>query len=434
MSIWNRRRETMSRDELQQVQLERLQASVNRAYENVAFYRRIFGQLGLSPEDVKSLDDLARLPFTTRQDLCDGYPYDTFAVPLRDVVRIHSSSGVTGAPTVGGYTQNDINNWSELAARVLTAGGVEKEDVVQVLFGSGLFAAGFGFQYGAELIGASMLPVLVESPERQIAVMRDFKVTALVGNASYALSIAEELEQAKVNPRALSLRVGLFGGEPWPEKIRAEIESRLGITATDYYGLNEVAAPGVSWECEHRCGLHVAEDHFIAEVVDPKTGVVLEPGKEGELVLTTLTKEALPLIRYRTGDFASLDIRPCDCERTLARMSRVHSRTDDMVIVQGVSIFPSQIEAVLAEIEGAKPHFRMVIDRRGAADDVEIQVEVSENIFGDTVSQLVQVEEKVAARIRQLLGISPRIRLVEPRTLDQLTGRARHVVVDKRDL
>ena len=434
MSIWNRRRETMSRDELQQVQLERLQASVNRAYENVAFYKRVFDQLGLSPEDIKSLDDLARLPLTTRQDLRDGYPYDTFAVPLRDVVRIHSSSGTTGAPTVSGYTQNDIHNWSELAARVLAAGGVEKEDVVQVLFGSGLFAAGFGFQYGAELIGASMIPVLIDSPERQITVMRDFKVTALVGNASYALSLAEQLEQAQVNPRALSLRVGLFGGEPWPEKVRAEIESRLGITATDYYGLNEVAAPGVSWECECRCGLHIAEDCFIAEVVDPKTGKVLDPGQQGELVLTTLTKEALPLIRYRTGDIASLDIGPCDCGRTLARMSRVHSRTDDMVIVQGVSVFPSQIEAVLAEIEGAKPHFRMVIDRQGAADDVEIQVEVSESIFDDTVGKLEEVEERVAGGIRRLLGISPRIRLVEPRTLDQLMGQARHVVIDKREL
>jgi phenylacetate-CoA ligase len=434
MSIWNRRRETMSRDELQQVQLERLQASVNRAYENVAFYKRVFDQLGLSPEDIKSLDDLARLPLTTRQDLRDGYPYDTFAVPLRDVVRIHSSSGTTGAPTVSGYTQNDIHNWSELAARVLAAGGVEKEDVVQVLFGSGLFAAGFGFQYGAELIGASMVPVLIDSPERQIAVMRDFKVTALVGNAGYALSLAERLEQANVNSRALSLRVGLFGGEPWPEKVRAEIEGRLGITATDYYGLNEVASPGVSWECECRCGLHIAEDHFIAEILDPKTGEVLQPGQEGELVLTTLTREALPLIRYRTGDVASLDFGPCECGRTLARMSRIHSRTDDMVIIQGISVFPSQIEAILAEVEGAKPHFRMVIDRRGATDDVEIQVEVSESMFTDTVSDLVEVEERVAGRIRQVLGISPKVRLVEPRTLEQLIGKSRHVVIDKREL
>ena len=433
MSIWNRRCETMSRDELQQVQLERLQASVNRACENVAFYKRVFDQLGISPEDIRSLDDLARLPFTTRKDLRDGYPYDTFAVPLRDVVRIHSSSGTTGAPTVSGYTQKDINNWSELAARTLAAGGVEKEDVVQVLFGFGLFAAGFGFQYGAELIGASMIPVLIDSRERQIAVMRDFKVTALVGTAGYALSIAEQLEEAQVNPRALSLRVGIFGGEPWPEKIRNEIESRLGITATDYYGLNEVAAPGVSWECEHRCGLHIAEDHFIAEIVDPKTGKLLDPGQEGELVLTTLTKEALPLIRYRTGDVASLQFGPCECGRTLARMSRIHSRTDDMVIVQGVSIFPSQIEAILAEIEGAKPSFRMVIERHGPVDDVEIQVEVSESIFADTVSQLVEVEERAADRIRQLLGISPRVRLVEPRTLE-LTGVTRSVVIDKREL
>ena len=434
MGIWNERYETMSRDELQQVQLERLQASVNRAYENVAFYKRLFDQLEISPEGIRTLGDLARLPFTTRENLREGYPYDMFAVPLRDVVRIHSSAGTTGAPTVCGYTANDLHNWSELAARVLTAAGVGKDDVVQVSFGYGLFTAGFGFQYGAERIGASVIPVSAENPERQIAVMRDFKITALIGTPTYALSIAEQIEEANVNPRALSLRVGLFGGEPWSERVRDEIEGRLGIAASDYYGLSELAGPGVSWECECKCGLHVAEDHFIAEVVDPGTGQLVEPGQAGELVLTTLTKEALPLIRYRTRDLTSLEFSPCECGRTLARMSRVHSRTDDMLIVQGISVFPSQIEALLAEIEGTKPHYRMVIDRRGAADDLEIQVEVSDSIFADTVGKLEQIEEKIASRIRSALGISPRVRLVEPRTLDRMTGRARRVVIDKREL
>lgn len=434
MTIWNHRHETMSRDELKQVQLERLQASVNRAYEKVAFYKRVFDQEGVSPEDVKSLEDLARLPFTTREDLRDGYPYDAFAVPLRDVVRIQSSSGTTGAPTVCGFTPNDIQHWSELAARVLAAGGIGKEDVVQVLFGHGLFGAGFGFQYGAERIGASLVPVLPDSPERHIAIMRDYKITALVGTASYALLLIEQIEESKLNPRAFSLRVGLFGGEPWSERVREEIESRLGITALDYYGLSELSSPGISWECEGKCGLHVAEDHFIAEVIDPKTSEPVEDGTEGELVITTLTREALPLIRYRTRDLTSLTVGMCDCGRTLARMSRVHSRTDDMVIIQGVSILPSRIEAVLEEVEGTKPHFRMIINRVGAVDDLEIQVEVSEGIFADTVSKLEALEEKIAGGIRSALGISPRVRLVEPRTLERTSGKSRQVVVDNREL
>ncbi len=432
MAIWNQRYETMPRDELQQVQLERLQAIVNRAYENVAFYKRLFDQAGISPEDIRSLDDLSRLPLTTRENLRDGYPYDAFAVPLRDVVRIHSSSGNTGAPIVCGHTVNDLHNWSELAARVLSAVGVGKEDVVQVFFGYGMFSSGFGFQYGAERIGASVIPASADDPQSRVAVMRDFRITALVGTPTYALSVAEQIEESGLNPRALSLKAGLFGGEPWSEKLRERLEDRLGVQATDYYGLSEISAPGVSWECEHKDGLHIAEDHFIAEVIDPKTGEPVEPGAEGELVLTTLMKEALPLIRYRTGDLTSLNTDPCACGRTLARMSRVHARTDDMVIVQGISIFPSQIEAILAEGTDAKPHFRLVIDRRGAVDELEIQVEVSDSMFTDMVGNLVQVEEKIVNRVRSSLGISPRIRLVEPRTLEDSAGR-RRVIIDNRE-
>lgn len=432
MAFWSERYETMPRDELLQIQLERLQASVNRAYENVAFYRRVFDRAGISPQDIRSLDDLRRLPFTTREDLRNGYPYDMFAVSLRDVVRIHSSAGTTGPPTVSGYTANDLNNWSSLAARVLTAAGVGKEDVVQVDFGHGMFAAAFGFQYGAERIGASVIPVCGVGAEQQIAIMRDYRTTVIVGTPSYGLWIAEALDEMKVNRVALSLRVGLFGGEPWSEAVRADIESRLGISALDSYGLSEIIAPGVSWECECKSGLHIAEDHFVAEVIDPKTAEPLGPGNEGELVLTTLTKEALPLIRYRTGDLTSLDHDTCKCGRTLARMSRVHSRTDDMIIVQGVSIFPSQVEAVLMEVEGTKPHFRLVIDRRGSVDEVEVQVEVSERIFSDQVSKLVEVEEKLRNRLHAVLGISPRVRLVEPRTLGRGFGKARQVVIDKR--
>jgi len=432
MAFWSERYETMPRDEILQIQLERLQASVNRAYENVAFYRRVLDDAGLSPEDVRTLDDLKRLPFTTREDLRRGYPYDMFAVSLRDVVRIHSSAGTTGPPIVSGYSANDLNNWSSLAARVLTAAGVEKEDVVQVDFGHGMFASAFGFQYGAERIGASVIPVSGVGAEQQVAIMRDYRTTVLIGTPSYGLWVAEALDEAKINRRALSLRVGIFGGEPWSETVRADIEARLGINALDSYGLSEVITPGVSWECECKCGLHIAEDHFIAEIIDPKTCETLEAGVEGELVLTTLTKEALPLIRYRTGDLAYLDPTPCECGRTLARMSRVRSRTDDMIIIQGVSIFPSQVEAVLMEVEGTKPHFRLIIERQGSVDDVELQVEVSERIFSDQMSKLVEVEEKLKNRLRSVLGISPRIRLVEPRTLGREFGKGRRVVIDKR--
>jgi phenylacetate-CoA ligase len=429
MAIWNHKYETMPREELQQVQLERLQAMVNRAYENVAFYKRAFDLASISPEDIRSLDDLARLPFTTREDLRNGYPYDAFAVPLRDIVRIHSSPGTTGAPTVCGYTVNDLHNWGELAARVLSAGGVSKDDVVQVFFGYGMFSAGFGFQHGAERIGASVIPSANEYPESRIAVMRDFKITALIGSPSYALSVADQIEQSGMNRNAMSLRVGLFGGVPWSDKLREQIETRLSITTIDYYGLNEMSSPGVSWECDHKCGLHIAEDHFIAEIIDPKTCLPVETGCEGELVLTALMKEALPLIRYRTGDVTSLSLDPCECGRTLARMSRVHTRTDDMLFVQGINILPSQIEAILAEIEGTKPQYHLVVDRQGAVDELEIQVEVSDTIFEDTMVKLTQLEERIISRVRSSLGISPRVKLVESRKFD----KKGHTVIDKRE-
>lgn len=433
MGIWNQRYETMPREELQQVQLERLQAIVNRAYENVAFYKRVFDQAGISPEDIRSLDDLARLPFTTREDLRDGYPYDAFAVPLKDVVRIHPSAGTTGAPTVCGYTVNDIHNWSELAARVLSAGGVGKEDVVQVFFGYGMFSAGFGFQQGAERIGASVIPASADDPESRITVMRDFKITALVGTPTYALSVADQIEDAGLDAGTLPLRVGLFGGEPWSQKLRERIEERLSIRAVDYYGLSEMSSPGVSWECEHKCGLHIAEDYFIAEVVDPKTGQAVGEGAEGELVLTSLMKEALPLLRYRTGDLTSMDTAPCLCGRTLARMSRVHSRTDDMFIVQGISMFPAQIEAILTEMDGTTPQYRLVLERHGASDELEIQIEVSERVFTDTASRLDQMKERIINRVRSSLGILPRVKWVEPRMLEKLTGRGRRAIIDNRE-
>jgi phenylacetate-CoA ligase len=432
MAIWNPEAETMPRSDLLQLQLERLQAATNRAYKNVAFYRRIFDELGVVPEQIQSLDDLQRLPLTTKEDLRQAYPYGMFGVPLREVVRIHASSGTTGRPTVCGYTRRDLKVWSELAARVMSAGGVTHDDVVQICFGYGLFTGAFGLHYGAELIGASVIPASSGNTERQIRLMQDFRTTALVGTPSYALRITEVMDEMRVTPSELSLRVGLFGAEPWPERTRELLQSRLGIRASDNYGLSEIMGPGVSGECEHNRGLHINEDHFIAEIIEPRTGEPLPPGVEGELVLTTLTKEALPLIRYRTRDVTRLDPEPCACGRTLMRMARVSARTDDMLIVRGINLYPSQVEAVLAEIEGLEPHYQIVLERERALDEMEVWVEVPAELFRDAVGSLRQMEERIAERMRSVLGLSPRIRLVEPRSLQRTEGKARRVI-DRRN-
>ncbi len=437
MPMWNAQVETMPRRELLQLQLERLQAAVNRAYKNVAFYRARFDELAILPESIQSLDDLRRFPLTTKDDLRDAYPYGMFGVPLREVVRIHASTGTTGRATVCGYTRRDLHTWAELTARILTAGGVTRDDVVQICFGYGLFTGGFGLHYGAELIGASVIPASSGNTERQIRLMQDFRTTALVGTPSYALRITEVMDEQHVTPSELCLRVGLFGGEPWPERTRATLESRLHISATDNYGLSEVMGPGVSGECERKQGLHVNEDHFIAEVIEPATGDVLPEGAEGELVLTTLTKEALPLLRYRTRDVTRLDPEPCACGRTLARMARVHTRTDDMLIVRGVNVYPSQVEAVLAEIEGLEPHYQIVLERVGALDSIEVWVEVPGELFaagagGAGPGGLRRMEERIAERMRSVIGLSPKIRLVEPRTLQRFEGKAKRVI-DKRN-
>jgi phenylacetate-CoA ligase len=432
MAIWNPEAETMPRSDVLQLQLERLQAAVNRAYKNVAFYRRKFDELDIVPEQIQSLEDLQRLPLTTKDDLREAYPYGMFGVPLREVVRIHASSGTTGRPTVCGYTRRDLQTWSELVARVMTAAGVTRDDVVQICFGYGLFTGAFGLHYGAELIGASVIPASSGNTERQIMLMQDFRTTALVGTPTYALRITEVMDEMHVTPSELSLRVGLFGAEPWSERTRETLQSRLGIRATDNYGLSEVMGPGVSGECEQNEGLHINEDHFIAEVIDPGTGAPLPPGGEGELVLTTLTKEALPLMRYRTRDVTRLDPAPCACGRTLMRMARVQARTDDMLIVRGVNVYPSQIEGVLAEIEGLEPHYQIVLDRVRALDEMEVWVEVPAELFQGGVGSLRQMEERIGERMRSVLGVSPRIRLVEPRSLQRFEGKARRVI-DKRN-
>jgi len=423
----------MSRDEIAQIQFERLQSLVNRCYKNVAFYKQRFDEMGLEPEAVQTFDDLKSLPFTTKKDLRENYPYGMFAVPLREVIRIHSSSGTTGQATVAGYTINDINLWSDLIARILTSGGVTKDDVIQIAFGYGLFTGGFGLHYGAERIGASVIPASSGNTKRQIVIMKDFKTTALVCTPSYALYIAEVMEEMGVDPKPLSLRLGLFGSEPWTESMRKQIEERLYISATDNYGLSEVIGPGVSGECEYKDGLHISEDHFIPEIIDPATCRSLSIGSKGELVLTTLTKEASPLIRYRTGDITQLDPEPCPCGRTMIRMKKISGRVDDMLIVRGVNIFPSQIEEILIKIEGTQPHYQIVVDRKRALDELEIWVEVSEKIFFDEMKMQQELIERIKKEISSGLGVSAKIKLVEPKSLERTSGKSKRVI-DKRQL
>lgn len=431
MEIWDNTHECMPREELEQLQLERLQATINRAYKNVTCYRNKFITLGIVPEDIQSMADLAKLPFTTKEDLRQNYPYGMFAVPLREIVRIHSSSGTTGKPTVVGYTRNDLKSWSNLVARFMTAAGVTRDDVVQIAFGYGLFTGAFGLHYGAETIGASVIPTSAGNTEKQIMIMQDYKSTALVCTPSYAITIADKLEKMGIDPKNLSLKVGLFGGEPWSEALRSEIENRLCISATDNYGLSEVIGPGVAGECRCKKGMHIFEDAFIPEIIDPETGATLPPGSVGELVLTTLTKEAFPMIRYRTRDITSLDYSSCDCGRTLVRMNKTMGRTDDMLIIKGVNVFPSQIEEILVAIEGCEPHYQLVVDRKAGNDVLEVHIEVTENIFFDEMKMQRSFLENIEKRIVSTLGVGVSVKLVEPNSIPRHEGKADRVI-DKR--
>jgi len=431
--FWEPDNESMGREELEQLQLERLQATLARVYMNVPFYRKTFDKLGIDPDEFRSLDDLRKLPFTTKHDLRDNYPYGLFAVPLREVVRIHASSGTTGMSTVVGYTRNDIKTWSNLVARILTAGGITKDDVIQIAFGYGLFTGGFGLHYGAERVGASVIPISSGNTRRQVKIMQDFKTTALVSTPSYALLIADMMKEMEINVNTLSLKHGLFGAEPWSEGMREEIQERLKITATDNYGLSEVMGPGVAGECLERNGLHINEDHFLVEVLDPETFEPVAPGEVGELVITTLTKEAFPVIRFRTRDLTRLMREPCACGRKLTRMSRVMGRTDDMLIVRGVNVFPSQIESVLFAIEGTEPHYQIIVERKGALDEATVLVEVSESIFFDEMKKQNELIGLIRKRLASELGIAVEIKLVEKRTLERSEGKAKRVI-DKRRL
>ncbi|MCE5336000.1 MAG: phenylacetate--CoA ligase [Desulfobacteraceae bacterium] len=431
--IYNIEYETLPREALEAVQLRRLQETVERVYATVPFYKRKLDEAGIKPSDIRSLQDLKRLPFTTKQDLRDNYPYGMFAVPMENVVRIHASSGTTGKPTVVGYTARDLQTWAELIARSLSAAGVTSGDIVHNSYGYGLFTGGLGIHQGAELLGASLIPVSGGNTKRQILIMKDFGPTALTCTPSYALHLAEAAAEAGIKPGELSLKYGVFGGEPWTEEMRKEIEAKLNLSAVDIYGLSEVMGPGVSVECrEAKQGLHVFEDHFIPEIINPVTQEVLPNGAQGELVFTSITKEACPLIRYRTRDITSLDRRPCICGRTFVRMRKVSGRSDDMLIIRGVNVFPSQIESVLMEMKEVEPHYQLVVNREGTLDTLTVLVEVGESVFSDEVRYLQAIEKKIAKNIKELLGVSANVKLVEPKSIARSEGKAQRVIDNRK--
>jgi phenylacetate-CoA ligase len=434
--IYNEEYETLPREALEALQLKRLQQVVNRVYHSVGFYKKSFDQAGVTPDNLKTLDDLKRFPFTTKQDLRDNYPFGLFAVPMSSVVRLHASSGTTGRSTVVGYTKKDIDTWAELMARCLVAANLTKNDVIHNAYGYGLFTGALGFHYGAEKLGASIIPMSGGNTKRQIMILQDFGPTAICCTPSYALNLAEQGRAMGIDMRSLKLRVGIFGAEPWSEQMRQEIEKSFDIKAMNIYGLSEIMGPGVAMECsDAREGMHIFEDHFLVETINPDTGEVLTPGESGELVFTTLTKEGVPLIRYRTRDISRLYPVPCRCGRTSYRMDRVMGRSDDMLIIRGVNVFPSQIEAVLVSIEGLEPHYQLIVDRVGNLDTLEVQVEVTESQFAnaDEVKVLQKLEKQISGYMKDYLGVTAKVKLVEPKSLQRFEGKANRVI-DKRKI
>lgn len=433
--MYTREYESMDREDLTQLQIERLQLTLNRVYRNVAFYNDLFDRGSVNIEVIKSLDDLKLLPFTTQEDLRKSYPYDMFAVPLKDIVRIHSTSGTTGKPIVVGYTKTDIALWSSLVARVLVAAGVTEHDFIQIAFNYHLFTGGFGFHYAAEKIGASVIPSSNSEIRKQITIMRDFKTSVLVSTPGFALHIAALLQEQDIHPETLNLKIGSFGAEPWSESLRGEIERTLHIDAYDNYGITEVIGPGVAYECAEKNGLHVNEDHFLVEVIDPQTLEPLPLGEKGELVFTTLTKLGFPLVRYRTGDISRIIPEECPCGRTLVRMEKVTGRTDDMIILEGTNVFPSQIEAALVEIEGIEPHYEIILARESGVDTMELKVEVSDTLsLVDDIRSLEKFRNRIQSHLHAALDIRPTVTLVEPKTIERSSGGKMSRVTDRREL
>ena len=426
--------ETMPREDLRVLQLQRLQAIVERVYHLVPFYRRRLDEAGVKPEDIRTLDDLQRLPFTTKQDIRDNYPFGLFATPMAQIVRLHASSGTTGKPTPVAYTQRDLETWGELMARTMACAGAHRGDIIHNAYGYGLFTGGLGFHYGAERLGAAVIPVSGGQTRRQVMLIQDFAPTVLCCTPSFALYLAEVAQEMGVNFKDTQLRVGIFGAEPWSEAMRQEIENRLSLDALDIYGLSEIIGPGVAVECiEAKKGLHLFEDHFFPEIIDPQTLQPVAPGEMGELVITPLTKEAFPLLRYRTRDVTSLDYAPCVCGRTIARMQRIRGRSDDMLIIRGVNVFPSQIESVLMETPGVAPHYQLIVDREGQLDTLEVHVEVDEAMFSDEVKKMEALAKSIQRQIKDYFTVSVKVKLVEPRTIPRSEGKAQRVI-DKRKM
>lgn len=430
--IWNETKECMSRDEITALQSARLVKTVDRVYHNVEFYRKKMQQLGLEPGDIKGIEDISKLPFTTKKDLRDNYPFGLFAVPQSEIVRVHASSGTTGKATVVGYTRRDLDIWSECVARALTMAGVTRNDIIQIAYGYGLFTGGLGAHGGAEKLGAMVVPMSTGNTKKLTTMMIDFGVTAIACTPSYLLHIAETLEESGEISK-IKLKAAICGAEPWTENMRKQMEEKLHINAHDIYGLSEVMGPGVACDCQYHKGLHVYEDHFLPEIVSPETGEPLPAGETGELVFTTLTKEGLPLLRYNTRDLTSIDYSPCECGRTLARISRFKGRSDDMLIIRGVNVFPSQIEAALLELGGTTPHYLMIVDRVGNLDTLEVQVEVEERFFSDEIKNLEKLTKEITQAIQHMIGLAVKVKLVEPKTIERSMGKAVHVI-DKRKL
>ncbi|HOO84721.1 MAG TPA: phenylacetate--CoA ligase [Prolixibacteraceae bacterium] len=431
--IWNEKIECATRNEMTAIQSERLVATVKRVYHNIPYYRKKMQEAHLTPADIQSIDDLHKLPFTTKTDLRDSYPFGSFTVPMSEIVRVHASSGTTGRPTVVGYTRNDINMWSENVTRALCMAGVHQTDIVQVAYGYGLFTGGLGIHYGTENLGATVIPISGGNTKKQIQLMQDFGSSVICCTPSYALYIAEVMKEMGIEPESLKLRVGIFGAEPWSESMRKEIEEKLKIKAIDIYGLSEIVGPGVSCECEHQVGMHINEDHFLPEIINPETLEPMAPGEVGELVFSTITKEGIPLLRYRTRDLTRLIYDKCACGRTLVRMEKCKGRSDDMLIIRGVNVFPSQIESVLLEMSETEPHYMLIVDRADNLDTLTVQVEVQEQFFSDDIRSLQNLTKKIKNNIESTLGVSVIIQLVEPKSIQRSEGKAQRVI-DRRKI